>query len=234
MAILNQTLRSIELPPEQTAHTGGKGIAERADLTGTDPDLSQTRWGIDWRPNNAPEFTWYSDDPETITTGESKFLMCSGHCFSQPVTRWMRLYVYHQALFGARRVKVGVYNRDASRPIRVSAAILRPTKPLTVGNWRLMSNLAALSTDQADDSYDDVESAPFGPHVSVGGWTIIEDFAATSNHMLHRIYELSVAPATPTDGAEYFVAAFTTDGDNIELEHNSAGEAYIVRVAEAS
>ena len=97
MAILNQTLRSIELPPEQTAHTGGKGIAERADLTGTDPDLSQTRWGIDWRPNNAPEFTWYSDDPETITTGESKFLMCSGHCFSQPVTRWMRLYVVRVA-----------------------------------------------------------------------------------------------------------------------------------------
>jgi len=232
MAILNQTLRSIELPPEQTAHTGGKGIAERADLTGTDPDLSQTRWGIDWRPNNAPEFTWYSDDPEILgpSDGGGHFLFWTSHVFRKPTTRWMRLYVYHLAKVGSHRVRVGVYNRADNKPIWIHGAKLRATKAFKPGDdsgRRVMSNLAALSVDQVDLAYDDVisEAIPYTGS-SEEGWTIVDDFSANQGYMLHRIYELCIEPVADNVIPKYFVAAFTSSGENIE-PRRSGSEPYI-------
>jgi hypothetical protein len=87
-------------------------------------------------------------------------------------------------------------------------------------NWQVLANLAALSTNQTDLAYDSVQSVLFGPAVSsTQGWTIIEDFSAPANHLLHRIYELSVEPVGNVNPT-YVVGAFTVrDGtdENITI-----------------
>ncbi|MBI3948077.1 MAG: hypothetical protein HY321_19325 [Armatimonadetes bacterium] len=182
--------------------------------------------GFDWRTGEPTaeerkEFSWYSDCPEVIAAddgGNAQLLMYSTHSFTQSLKRWMRLYVYHQAedVPHQRIVRVGVFNRSASCPLDIGVSTIRTVAGSFAFSPQTFAELVALSADQTDLEY------PVGaPRVittgstltNVGpGWTILDTMTADQDEMLHRIYELSIAPTSGTLAPSYVVAAFTVPG----------------------
>ncbi|MBI3946300.1 MAG: hypothetical protein HY321_10305 [Armatimonadetes bacterium] len=235
--LLQNPLNTRAFRPEETAVGAVEHSAARAGwVTRITDYVPAARSGDDWRNEGSSEgnkeFSWYSDDPEDLTNEHAgtRFLMYSMHGFTAPVMRWMRLYLYHQAVGATRHIRVGVFNRDGSKPIRAGGAIIRPVSGTEIiagseAGRLTMARMAALSLHRAGDignaTHGDVESHHFeSPVMSTAGWHTIETVTAPAGRMLHRIYELYIEPAPAGPSSLYYVCAYTVPsatGDNLEI-----------------